>query len=91
MSSQDQDAAGVAFVVELAGLLRLEPKLTFEPDASLFDDWALDSLQAFEMIVIIESMAGADVPPPNLPNLFTVGDAYAYYCSLRSERSNRLG
>lgn len=48
----------------------------------LFDDWGLDSLQAFQMIIVTEAMAGAVVPPPEIPEIFTVGDAYAYYRSL---------
>ena len=74
-----------AFASELASLLQLAGEDRFDPGVSLFDDWALDSLQAFEMIVIVESMAGATVPPPVLPELFTVGDAYGYYRSLRAE------
>jgi acyl carrier protein len=32
----------------------------------LFDDLALDSPQAFQLLVIVESLAGAEVPTPTL-------------------------
>lgn len=48
----------------------------------LFDDLGLDSMQAFQLLVVVEAMAGADLPPEELPPLFTVGDAYRYYRSL---------
>lgn len=51
-------------------------------ETGLFDEWALDSLQAFQMIVAIEGIAGAVVPPPRIPEMMTVGDAYDYYVSL---------
>jgi acyl carrier protein len=49
------------------------------PYTGLFDDLGLDSFRAFEMIVIIESAAGLDVPPPDIPEIYTVGDAFEYY------------
>lgn len=73
-----------AFARELASLLQLEDEDEFESSTSLFDDWALDSLQAFAMILVIEAMAGIDVPSPDLPDLYTVGDAYGYFRSLRA-------
>ncbi|MHB1776636.1 MAG: acyl carrier protein [Acidimicrobiales bacterium] len=51
-----------------------------DPAAGLFDELALDSLQAFELIVVTEQLAGRDVPPPALPAIWTLGDAYGYYC-----------
>lgn len=76
---------GPAFARHLARSLRLElePGAPLAPSTSLYDEWGLDSLQAFEAIVVIESMAEALVPPPFLPELFTVGDAFAYYRMLR--------
>lgn len=82
--SDDWDHGGRAFAEQLAEILQLDGEDRFGPSTSLFDDWALDSLQAFAMIVIIESMAGVDVPPPEIPELFTVADAYGYFCSLRA-------
>lgn len=73
------------FCRQLAVHLRLDDEDRFEPTVSLFDDWALDSLQAFEMIVVIEAMAGATVPPPTLPDIFTLADAFHYYLSMRPD------
>lgn len=53
--------------------------------ASIYDDWAIDSLQAFQVIIVTEAMAGALVPPPELPELYTPADVYAYYLSMRQE------
>jgi acyl carrier protein len=78
-----------SFARELATLLRLDVGDKFDPEAGLFDDWGLDSLQAFEMIIIVESMAGCLVPPAVIPELLTVGDAYGYYLAL-VERGPRV-
>lgn len=53
------------------------------PADGLFDDWALDSLQGFQLIIVIEELAGCLVPPPALPTMLVVSDAYDYYRSLR--------
>lgn len=66
----------------VARLLEIEIVGEISPSDSLFDEWALDSLQAFQLIIVIEAIAGVDVPPPALPEIFTVGDAYGYYRSL---------
>lgn len=39
----------------------------------------LDSLQAFQLIIFIEALANVDVPPLDLPDIYTVQDAYDYY------------
>lgn len=67
-----------AFLKRLATLLGI-PNVTVETGASLFDDWGLDSLQAFQLIVATESIAGALIPPEEIPEIWTVDDAYAYY------------
>jgi acyl carrier protein len=84
------DHAG-EFAAELAGMLRLDGAASFDVDAGLFADWGLDSLQAFEMIIIIESMAGCLVPPAEIPELLTVGDAYGYYRALVDRSSGVEG
>lgn len=48
----------------------------------LFDDLDLDSLQALQLMFAVEAMSGTDVPPPDLPEIFTLGDAYDYYLEL---------
>ena len=72
------------FAREVASLLALPDDVDVREGASLYDDWGVDSLQAFQMIVIVESMAGVLVPPEHIPELFTVGDAYGYFCTLRA-------
>lgn len=72
-----------AFGLQLAALLEIDLEGGgVSPTDDLFDDWGLDSLQAFQMIVTVEGLAGVVVPPPEIPEMFTVGDAYAYYRSL---------
>lgn len=75
------------FAKELGSRLRVEEEVLAEvgPDTDLFGDWGLDSLQAFEMIIVIEAMAGATMPPPIVPELYTVTDAYAYFQGLKSD------
>jgi acyl carrier protein len=55
-------------------------------EADLYDEVGLDSFQAFQLIVVVESLAGADVPPPQLPEMFTMGDAFRYYEHLVAAR-----
>lgn len=51
----------------------------------IFDDLDLDSLEALELLVIVESLAGLMVPPEETPLIFTLGDAYNYYQQARIE------
>lgn len=69
------------FVARLKDLLALEPEAA-SPYTSLYDEWELDSLHVFQVLVITEAIAGAEVPPPELPELTTLGDVYDYYVSL---------
>ena len=48
----------------------------------LCDDLGFDSLQALHLLFEVEGLAGCDVPPPELPEMFTLGDAYGYCNSL---------
>ena len=48
-------------------------------ESGLYDEWGLDSLQAFELIIMTEQLAGLHVPPPDVPEMYTAGDAYVYY------------
>jgi acyl carrier protein len=71
------------FAGQLIQLLELDPRIcATSDDTQLFDQWGLDSLQAFQLVVAIESMAGALVPPPIVPEMYTVGEAYRYFLSL---------
>jgi len=63
---------------------------TLNGESGLYDDWGIDSLQAFELIILTEQLAGIHIPPADIPLMFTVNDAYAYYVlchGLRSQSS----
>jgi acyl carrier protein len=51
----------------------------FAPGLNLVEDLELDSLQALELVVLTEDMAGLVVPPETEPLIFTLGDAFEYY------------
>lgn len=59
-------------------------------DSGLFDDLGLDSFAAFRMILFIEELADVPFPPDDIPPMFTVGDAYDYYRSLRDAHQHLL-
>lgn len=73
-----------AFAQRLAALLEVELEGAPGPYDDLFADWGLDSLQAYQMVVTIEAMADVVVPPAEIPEMFTVSDAYGYYRSLQA-------
>jgi acyl carrier protein len=53
------------------------------PTDGLYDDLGIDSIQALEMLVLIEAAADLQVPPAMLPEMYTLQDAYEYYCFAR--------
>lgn len=76
-----------AFGVRVAEALDVE--LASPPGATddLFGDCGLDSLQAFQLLVLLEDMADIARPPLEIPEIYTLGDAYAYYGRLIAERA----
>lgn len=70
------------FAHRVAELLDIELDGRVNPYDNLYEDWGLDSLQVFQLIVIVEAMADVLVPPPETPDLFTVREAYDYFTSL---------
>ena len=68
-----------SFTNLLLGLIGIESDRPPSAGTRLFEDLELDSLQAFELIICIESIAGVLVPPEEMPNIWTLGDAYDYY------------
>jgi acyl carrier protein len=72
------------FCRRLLELLQIDPQLSFGPDDTLFDTIGLDSFQAFQLIVIVEALADVDVPPVDIPEMYTLRDTYSYYLTLRS-------
>lgn len=68
---------------ELADHLR--PVLSFElpddlnPYDSLRDRLDLDSIGVFELIVVLESVAGCVMPPEHVPEIDSLADAFEYY------------
>jgi acyl carrier protein len=55
------------------------------PDSDLYNEMGVDSLQAFELIILTEGLANCLVPPAHLPEIYTMGDAFRYYLSLINE------
>ena len=71
------------FATRVASMLQLDVLvLDLSEEACLFESWMLDSLQAFQLVVAIEALSGVDIPPPEIPYMLTVGDAFDYYLSL---------
>ncbi len=68
-----------AFAEMVTNRLELVTNVAMEPSTGLFDDLGIDSFQAFQMLIIIETAADLIVPPPYLPEMFTLGDAYEYF------------
>jgi acyl carrier protein len=72
-----------SFMRKVVELLEVEQTNTFNPYDSLYEEVGLDSLQAFQLVVIIESLADA-TPVDDIPELYTMQDAFEYYASLCS-------
>lgn len=51
-------------------------------ESGLFDELGIDSLSAFELLLLVEDLAGITQAPAELPEINTVGDAYAHYLEL---------
>ncbi|MGH9212991.1 MAG: acyl carrier protein [Acidimicrobiales bacterium] len=72
------------FVTRVGVLLRIEIPQPVNPYDSLYDDLGLDSFQAFELMIIVEALAESMVPPFDMPELYTLADAFDYYEQLRA-------
>ena len=68
-----------AYISLMAELLKVPLHSQLNVESSLYEDWGIDSLQTFELIIITEQFAGLAVPPAEIPAMFSLGDAYAYY------------
>ena len=67
------------YVARVTKLLDVPAPTTLDRDYGLYENLGIDSLQAFELLIITEQLAGLSVPPPSIPAIFTLGDAYDYY------------
>lgn len=47
---------------------------TIQPEASLFDDLDIDSIDAIDMLTRLRALTGKDLPADKLKNVRTVGD-----------------
>lgn len=56
--------------------------ITLTPTTGLYDELGLDSFDAFRLLLLIEELADSLIPPAVVPELYSVGDAYGYYCAL---------
>lgn len=72
------------FSARVHSLLSMTCPLPINPYQGLYDELALDSLQAFQLVVVTEALADVDVPPSEIPAMFTMQDAFDYYVRLRS-------
>jgi acyl carrier protein len=72
-----------AFAARLIDALNLHSDSPVRADSGLFDELGVDSFQAFQLLIMIETWAGLLVPPPYLPEIFTLGDAYEYFQDAR--------
>ena len=70
------------FGTHLAQMMQLDLHRAPDPGDNLYDDWGLDSLQAFQMVIITETMANCSVPPPEIPEIYSLQDAFTYYQSI---------
>lgn len=71
----------------------LELELVIDPQMStgLWDELELDSMQAFHMIIAIEAHAGLVIPEADVPDLYTLGDAYEYFCRVHAQTTSDSG
>lgn len=74
------------FIDELRVMLTAELPESVAPYDGLYDELGFDSFQAFELLIVVEAMAETLVAPEDVPELFTLGDAHAYFEHLRSAR-----
>jgi acyl carrier protein len=74
------------FVRRIGSILEVEIFEPANPYDSLYDDIGLDSFQAYQLLIVIEGLAGCAVPPLDVPELFTLADAFDYYEQLGGSR-----
>jgi acyl carrier protein len=67
------------FAHRLVNALKIEGPDRLARETGLFDDLGVDSFLAFQMLIMIEQWADLLVPPPYLPEMFTLGDAFDYF------------
>lgn len=61
--------------------IHLEDSLPANPYDGIHSELGLDSLQGYELIVVVEALAGADLYI-EVPEITTMQDAYEYFCHL---------
>lgn len=71
-----------SFCARVVQLLDIDSTIPVTPYDNLYAELGVDSLQAFQLIVIIEALADCAVPPLDIPEIYTLSDAYAYYRDL---------
>lgn len=67
------------FAVRIVEQLGIDCAGPVNPYAELYEELGLDSLQVFQLLVRVETLAGADLPPLDLPEIYTMQDAHDYY------------
>lgn len=62
-----------------------------EAGATLVEDLGLDSLDCFNLVALVEELAGVDDNPPEVPYplLVTMGDVHRYYREICPDQAAR--
>lgn len=67
------------FVRTVAEELDLDSPQALTPATDLVLELGLDSFQVFELVMVIEVLAGCDDPPADPPEIRTFQDAFEHY------------
>lgn len=78
------------YVSALTEALELTTIDGFDRSKGLMDELGLDSLEAFELVLATEELAGLSEPSSTIPAIFTLSDAYQYYLKCQ-ERAALMG
>lgn len=65
--------------------VQLPTIVDMDPSMRLFDDIGMDSFGSFELVLATEELAGLSAPPSQVPEIHTLGDAYAYFLKCRAD------
>ncbi len=71
------------FCAHIVAELELYPATTIDPHDDLFETVGIDSFEAFQVLIIAESLAGVSAPSSSVPEIHRLQDAYDYYVMLK--------
>ena len=70
------------FAAAVLDELDIEVGFPVAATTDLYDEIGLDSLQAMELLLVVEGWSGRTDHLDDLPVVFTMGDAYAHYLAV---------